>query len=497
VSGFPDYDRYDAIGLADLVRSRDVTATELLEEAIARAEALNPSLNAIIHPMYEEGRRDAALPAAGPFGGVPFLLKDILHAYAGVPLTAGSAALRKYLPDRDSEVVARFRRAGLVVFGKTNVPEFGLVATTEPKAFGPTHNPWDVTRSTGGSSGGSAAAVAAGIVPMASATDGGGSIRIPAAWCGLFGLKPSRGRIFGGPEFGEIWEGAVVDNVVSRSVRDSAAALDVLTGPAPGDPYLVAMPERPFSEEVGIPPGRLRIAYSTRSPIGGPVDEECRRAVESTLPLLEELGHDLVEVEPAIDGMAVARAYLTLYFGHVAADLRLIAHSFGPDAVKTGIEPTTRVVGLIGETISGADFVESKRGWNRFAREMGAFHQSHDLYLTPTTAAPPVELGALDPSPLEEFGLRIVNSLRAGGALRASGLPERLALENLSPVPFTQLANLTGQPAMSVPLHWPADGLPYGVHFTAALGGEARLIRLAAQLEEARPWWDRRPVRSA
>jgi amidase len=491
---FPEYDRYDALGLAELVRSHQVAVPELLEEAISRAEALNPLLNAIVLPLYEMARRSASRERSeGPFAGVPFLLKDLLHAYAGVPLSSGSLGLRDYSPDQDSELVARFERAGLVVFGKTNVPEFGLVAITEPKAFGAARNPWDLTRSPGGSSGGSAAAVAAGIVPMASATDGGGSIRIPAGWTGIFGLKPSRGRTPSGPYHAEVWEGAVVEHVLTRSVRDSAAALDLAAAPARGDPYPRAQPARPYAAEVGARTRRLRIAFTARSPLGTAVDRECRAAVERTARLCEDLGHHVTEREAPIDGIAVARAYLTLYFGQVGADLRWIARNVGRKAARQ-VEDATRVLGSIGESISAAEYVEARASWNRFGRAMGGFHGRFDLYLTPTAARPPAPIGSLEGSPLVRIALKLVNRLRAGGAFRATGLLEKLALENLAPVPFTQLANLTGQPAMSVPLHWTPDGLPCGSQFVAPVGAEATLIRLAAQLEEASPWFDRRPA---
>ena len=503
MSPFAEYLDYDATGLANLVRSGEVSAADLLDEAIRRTDALNPQLNAVIRPMYEEGRKAAAAtPSSGIFAGVPFLLKDLLQAYAGVPMAGGSAAMRGYVPDQDSEVVRQFKEAGLVIFGKTNVPEMGLVAVTEPAAFGPCRNPWELGRSPGGSSGGSAAAVAAGIVPMASANDGGGSIRIPAAWCGLFGMKPSRGRVSVGPQYAEIWEGAVVDHVLTRSVRDSAAALDATLRPGRGDPTLYAQPPRSFVAELQQRPDRqLRIGMSTRSPIGSPVEPECARAVEATAQLLTDLGHHVEFAEPEIDGMEVARAYLTLFFAHVAADLRWISRELGPDAVRKGIEETTRLVGLLGETISAAEFVETKRSWNRFGRTMGSFlagsgaagTAGYDLYMTPTTATAAVPVGSLEPAPIERMGLRIANFLHAGRPLRWSGIPEKLAFEQLAPVPFTQLTNLTGQPAMSVPLHWGEDGLPRGVQFMAPVGGEALLYRLAAQLEEARPWWHRRP----
>ncbi|MEX2584706.1 MAG: amidase [Gemmatimonadota bacterium] len=491
---FPDFDRYDATGMAELVRRREVEPRELLEEAISRTEAVNPLINAVITRMYEHGRRRlAGPPVTGVFGGVPFLLKDLLQSYAGFPLSCGSEALRDYVPKWDSEVVRRFKRAGLIAFGKTNVPEFGLVATTEPEAFGPTLNPWNPARSPGGSSGGSAAAVAAGLVPIASANDGGGSIRIPAAWCGLFGLKPSRGRVPVGPYHAEIWGGAVADHVLTKSVRDSAAMLDAIIGPAPGDPYHYERPERPFVEEAAIDPDPLRIAFTTRSPIGSTVDPECRRAVEETARLLEDLGHQVEEALPPINGVEVARAYLFLYYGYVGAELRWVAETFGAGAARKRVEAATRAVATIGESISAAEFLESRQRWNEFARVMGAFHQRYDLFMTPTTASLPVELGSLSMSPLEKAALRVANRTGAGRAMRASGIPERLALQNLGPVPFTQLANLTGQPAMSVPLHWSESGLPCGVHFMAPVACEAVLFRLAGQLEKARPWRDRTP----
>jgi amidase len=491
--GFAEYDRYDALGLGELVRRREVSPADLLEEAIARAEAANPKLNAINARMYDLARADLEKPVSqGLFAGVPFLLKDLLHAYAGVPLTSGSAALRDYVPVRDSYSVERFRAAGLIPFGKTNVPEFGLLATTEPEEFGPTRNPWNLERSPGGSSGGSGAVVAAGIVPMASATDGGGSIRIPAAWCGLFGLKPSRGRTSAGPYYGDIWSGAVVDGVITRSVRDSAAALDVLGGAAPGDPYLMTRPERPFLDEVSTPPGKLRIAFHTDSPIGSEVDPGCREAVEEAIPLLEQLGHEIVEATPPIDGLAVARCYTALCAGHVAADLRLIARRFGP-AVARQVEASTRITGIVGESTPAAAFALDRQRWNGFARNMARFHERFDLLLTPATGRRPAAIGAHRLSAVDRIGMRIANTLRAGRAVRLSGAFERLALEQMAYAPFTQLANFTGQPAMSVPLHWGEDGLPYGIHFTARLGEEATLLRLASQLEEARPWADRRP----
>jgi amidase len=488
-----EYDRFDALGLAALVARGEVSPAELLEEAIRRTEALNPHLNAVILRLDDHARRLATGPLPdGPFRGVPFLLKDIMQAYAGVPLTSGSRALAGFVPPGDAEVVRRFRRSGLITFGRTNVPEFGLVAFTEPEAYGPARNPWDLARTPGGSSGGAAAAVAAGIVPIAGANDGGGSIRIPAACCGLFGLKPTRGRVPVGPFFGEVWDGAAVDHVLTRSVRDSAAMLDAIAGPDVGAPYSIAPPGRAFAEEARRAPGRLRIAFTTRSPLPGTVHPECVAAVERTAALLERLGHDVEHAEPAIDGIAVGRAYLTLYFGQVAADMRWLVRTRGRAALRL-LEPSTRAVGEIGNRLSSGEYVAQRRMWNVFARAAGAFHQRWDLYLTPTLAEPPVRIGELLPTRGERVALRAAAALRLGRPLLASGLIDRLVRENLSRTPFTQLANLTGQPAMSVPLHWSADGLPVGVQFTAASGDEATLLRLAGQLEAELPWFDRRP----
>ncbi|MCJ7772177.1 MAG: amidase, partial [Desulfobacterales bacterium] len=289
---FKEYDTYDGLGLAELVRKKEISPDEICEEAISRIEALNPKLNAVITKMYDQGRKAVKdqLPD-GPFTGVPFLLKDLLAAYAGVPMTSGSKAFKNYIPDHDSELVRRYKKAGLVILGKTNTPEFGLLGYTEPELHGITRNPWNTDHTPGGSSGGSAAAVASGMVPLASGGDGGGSIRIPASCCGLFGLKVTRGRNPTGPEHGAIWQGAVVEHVISRSVRDSAAILDSICGGDIGAPYYVPNPERPYLKEIEQNPGSLKIAFNTHSPIDTDVHPECVQAVEDTAKLLEKLGH--------------------------------------------------------------------------------------------------------------------------------------------------------------------------------------------------------------
>ncbi|SFF47998.1 amidase [Fontimonas thermophila] len=486
-----DYQRYDGLGLAALVRAGEVTPTELLEAAIACAERINPQINAIVIPMHEIARERARGHLVGPFAGVPFLIKDVVQDYAGVPTTAGSRAI-DYVPPTHAEITERFLRSGVVIFGKTNTPELALKGITEPARWGPTRNPWDLERTPGGSSGGAAAAVAAGIVPMAGANDGGGSIRIPAACCGLFGLRPSRGRVPLGPRIGEVWEGASSDLVVSRSVRDSAAMLDAVHGADVGAPFEIRPPQRPYLDELQQPPGRLRIAFSTRSPIGTEVHAECVRAVIDAARLLEDLGHHVEEAEPEIDGERLAQDFLTMYMGQVAADIAHWAAVAG--ARETDFEPDTRALGLLGRTLPAHEYILARRRWNDYARALGRFHERYSLYMTPTLAQPPVRIGELAPPRWLRIAQSLVLAAGAGRFLHRSGVVEQLARENLAKVPFTQLANLTGTPAMSVPLHWTADGLPVGVQFIARFGGEDVLLRLAAQLEQARPWAQRRPA---
>ena len=495
MSGFTEYDRYDALGLAELVRNGEVTPGELCREAIDRIERVNPKINAVVTTMYEQGRQTAAeCSTERPFAGVPFLLKDLLAAYAGVPMSQGCRALKNDTPDFDSEMVVRFKKAGVVILGKTNTPEFGLLGITEPELFGPCRNPWNTDHTPGGSSGGSAAAVAAGLVPIAAGGDGGGSIRIPAAYCGLFGLKPSRGRNPTGPDHGRIWQGAVQEHVISRSVRDSAAMLDATRGPDTGAPYEIKPPGRSYLDEVAKNPGRLKIAFDTQSPLGTPVHPECVKAVTETAGLLEEMGHELIEARPDIDGPALAQSFITMYFAEMAANIDELEKVLGRKVRPTDVEALTWLLNLLGRSYSAGHFVSALRQWDRAARQMGSFFRQYDLYLTPTTADPPARIGELQPKPAEAVMIKLVNTLRLGWLLRVSGLLDRMATESLQRTPFTQLANICGLPAVSVPLHWTADGLPCGSHFTAPFGDEATLLRLAARLEEARPWFDKRPT---
>lgn len=483
---FEEYRRFDAIGLAELVAKGEVTAAELLACAESRATQINPTLNAIVISMAEIGHQRAHSPLQGAFAGVPFLIKDIAQDYAGVPTTAGSRAMRYFIPATHSEYVQRCLNAGLVIFGKTNTPELALKGTTEPAYWGPTLNPWNPAYSAGGSSGGAAAAIAAGIVPMAGASDGGGSIRIPASHCGLFGLRPSRGRVPAGPAHAEFWHGASSEHVICRSVRDSAAMLDALAGPDIGAPFHIAPPKRPFSSEVNEAPGKLRIAFSASSPIHRNVHGDCVRAMEETVELLRDLGHVVEEARPNVDGEALARCYITMYMGQTAANVRL---AVGKGAKENEFEPETRALALLGESLSAAEYSVSLMCWNEFARALGQFFQRYDLYLTPTVAAPPARIGEQNTPYWQQLALAPVLNLGLGKALRSSGQVEALAFESLARVPFTQLSNLTGTPSMSVPLYWNDKGLPIGSQFIAPFGEEARLIRLAAQLEKARPWF--------
>ncbi len=494
MTGFREYDDYDAMGLAELVKSKAVTPLELCEEAVERIEAVNPAINAVVHTMFDKARDAAArdLPA-GVFKGVPFLLKDLIAAFAGEPLTSGCKAYRNYIPDHDSTLVERYKQTGLIVLGKTNTPEFGLLGVTEPELHGPTRNPWDTNRTPGGSSGGSAAAVAAGIVPMASGGDGGGSIRIPSGWCGLFGFKPSRGRVPVGPDHGELWQGAAQEHVLTKSVRDSAAMLDAIQGPEPGAPYDIVPPAGSYLEAVTAPPQQLKIGYCTRSPLDLPVDRECLAAIEKTVQLLSDLGHVVEEKEPSVDGRTLATTYFVMYYGEVAAVVDQIGRDLDRRPNRRDVEPLTWSINKLGRTFSARDFVNAKKEWHRASRAMVDYFDVYDLYLIPTAAQIPPRIGENKLKPWEIMASQVVHGLGLEKLMILSGMVEKTGLKNLAPTPFTQLANLCGLPAMSVPLYWTPENLPLGSQFVAPFGREDRLFRLAGQLEQARPWFDKRP----
>jgi amidase len=467
----------DATAQAELVRKREVKPIELVEAAIRRIEKVNPQLNAVITEMDDLAREVAAkeLPE-GPFTGVPFLLKDLQAAYEGVRMTAGSKYLRDFKPNGDSELVRRYKRAGLIVVGKTNTPEFGILPTTEPELTGRTRNPWDTTRATGGSSGGSAAAVAAGMVPMAHANDGGGSIRIPASCCGVFGLKPTRARNPLGPHFGDLFSGLVAEHAVTRSVRDSAALLDATAGPEPGDPYCALPPSRPFAQEVGADPGRLRIAFTTTAPTGVPIHDDCVAAVQDVAKLCTELGHELIEAAPQLNGEMLVQSFMAIWSAGNAWMADSLSFAIGKKPTPEDFEPGTWALMEMGRQVSAPAYLLAVQTLQVYSRRIAQFMESYDVMLTPTLAEPPLPLGSFDSTPEDPMA-----------GMRRAGLF----------VPFTPICNATGQPAMSVPLCWNADGLPIGAHFIGRFGDEATLFRLAAQLEAARPWADRRPPVSA
>ena len=473
---FPEYDSYDGLGLADLVSRKEVKAEELLETAISRIDKVNPRLNAIVTEMYDEARQSVSSGLSdGPFRGVPFLLKDLGTTYAGVRLTGGSRVLAENVPDYDNELVRRYKAAGLVTVGRTNTPEFGLNVSTESAFLGPASNPWNTGRSTGGSSGGSAAAVAARIVPIAHASDGGGSIRIPASCCGLFGMKPSRGRMPTGPEFGEIWEGFGINHAVSISVRDDAALLDATSAPEIGSPYGIPAPVGPFLKEVGAAPGRLRIAFFTKG-ASDQTHPECIAAAMDAAELCEGLGHRVEEASPSIAYEPLLQAFQLVVRAHTASLLNLIGRMQGRQVTADMVEPQTWELARAGRKASAADLSEAKSLFNTATRTVASFLRSYDVILTPTLGEPPRELGYFDTVnlPLNVLGERVFHF-----------------------IPFTWLHNVTGCPAMSVPLYWNDDGLPIGVQFAGRYADEATLYRLAGQLEETRPWRNRVPETAA
>ncbi|MBC3786641.1 amidase [Spirosoma utsteinense] len=493
---FAEYSKHDATALAELVRKGEVTPVELLETAIARADVVNPKLNAIVTPLYDKGRDMAKqLPTTGSFRGVPFLLKDLELEWAGTPLRSGCRGYGNYVSPIDSEVVKRLKAAGLVLFGKTNTPEFGLTPYTESKLYGPARNPWKPTHSPGGSSGGSAVAVAAGIVPAATASDGGGSIRIPAACCGLFGLKPSRGRVTLGPNFSEMWGGAVVSHAITRSVRDSAGLLDAIAGPFTGDPYGIAAPEWPFVQEVRREPGHLRIAFSTQALMEAqPTDPVCVKAVQDTARLLESLGHTVEEVPLPYEKSIVTKAFFLNVLSETAATLRDLAEFLGRPVRRDDVELNTWALSRMAASYSAEDVAYQKRRWNTLNRNMGQLHETYDVFLTPTLPRPPIAIGTFQNTATEERMLKLVDAVSGLKYLKGSKLVDELAEKSLNYIAYTVITNMTGQPSMSVPLHWSADGLPIGVMFAAKLGDEATLLRLAGQLEQAQPWFEKRPA---
>ncbi len=471
MSSFDAYDDHDALGLAALVRAGDVSPRELLDAALLRLDASNPTVNAVVQDLREQASRalETGLPQ-GPFTGVPYLIKDLYSFCAEAPCGNGSRLWKGFVAPVDFEAVARLRRAGLVIFGRSATSELGLSVTTETLAHGATRNPWDLDHSSGGSSGGAGAAVAAGIVPAAHGSDGGGSIRIPAACCGLFGLKPTRGRVSFAPGAGEGWSGLATQHALTRSVRDSAALLDVVSGPVPGDPYWATPPERPFLEEVGRDPGRLRIAFSVDAGAGVAVHGDCRAAVERAGRLAESLGHEVIEAAPGISMEEIGEVMMPIVTARTLGEILGGHPGEGREARESDLEPVTWAFGELGRQVNAVSYFEAIDRMHALGRRLAAFYQDYDLVLTPTLAKPPLTLGTLDSTgPLDRFGEVLMGYM-----------------------PFTQIYNISGQPAVSLPLHWNDAGLPIGVQAGARYGAEGLLIRFASQIEEAAPWWDRR-----
>lgn len=481
-----EYAEYDALGLAELIQSGQVTAGEVLKAAIARRNAVNPAINAVVESWDDEAAA-AADDLKGVFGGVPFLIKDMDGHLAGHRCTYSSRSLADWIPQRSSELMVRFQMSGLNIFGKTNCPEFGILGVSEPELRGAARNPWNLEHTPGGSSGGSAAAVAAGIVPMAHGGDGGGSLRIPASNCGIFGLKTSRGLVPLGPDEAEGWDGLVVRLLMSRSVRDSAAALDVVRGTDPGAPY--AAPEGPKSylAATNRKPPRLRIGYSTRSLFGRTLHPDAVHAVEEAVGLLAGLGHEVVEYDLPIDPAEGAKAYLTIVAANVANQVAWTQEVTGRKVDPHNFERTTWFLKQIGGELSAAEMAAS-RGWGlKKGRQFAdLFGPEFDVHVTATVATPPVRIGELAPSTMEQAALSVLQRFGPGPVLRKT--LDDLAADSLEATPQTQIYNMTGQPAASVPMHVTSGGLPIGVQLAGAFGNDALLLQLAAQIESERPW---------
>src|ERR1700687_6192403 len=468
---FREYGRYDGMGLAELVRKKQVSARELLDEAIARAAKVDPQIHAVVvkHYDYAERQIDNGLPD-GPFTGVPFLLKD-LDILKGTRTTSGASIYKDNIADHTGTLARRFLDAGVTIFGKSSSPEFGLMPTTESRLFGPTRNPWNLAHSSGGSSGGAGAAVAARILPIAHASDGGGSIRIPASASGVFGLKPTRARNPIGPDRGEGWAGFSCGHVLSISVRDSAAMLDAIHGPEPSSPYFAPPPERPFLEEVGRDPDKLRIAFTDKSRYGDAIDPEIAAATRAGAAFLGRLGHNVEERAPVLAAdPAVVMA--TIVSANTALNVRLAEQRFGRAMTDSDFEILTLASAHNAQQATATDYVAAQLSAFQISRGLATFFETCDVFLCPTLCLPPLRIGELHS--MSEDLSHIAPILRRY-------------------MPATAMFNMSGQPAMSVPLAWNAAGLPLGMMFAARFGDEATLFRLAAQLERERPWKDKLP----
>jgi amidase len=470
-----EYASYDALGLAELIRTKQVTPAELAALALSAIAKVNPALNAVIAPMPDWEARFAAQPVTGPFYGVPFLIKDLVLHVKGVPCDMGSRLVKgKFVSPHDTDLAHRFKEAGFAMLGRTNTPEFGFNATTEPVAYGPSRNPWDTSRSTGGSSGGSAAAIAAGIVPVAHANDGGGSIRVPAANCGLFGLKPTRGRTPVGPEFGEALHGMGIELALSKTVRDTAAMLDAVEGPGIGDRFAIPRPVRPYLVEARTAPRRLKVAFSLKGMKDAKVSKDCAEAVAKAAKLCQSLGHHVEEATPVFDEAQFHAANLVYWCGFLAGGIAGASQMLGLVPSADNLEGATWACFQHGSKLGLLDLEMADALTNMVCRSVAQFYTEYDILITPVLADPPLPLGVLNQNDQTRD---------------AKGWYDFV----FGYVPFTALYNMTGQPAMSVPLHHTTEGLPVGVQFVAPWGDEATLFQLAGQLEQAAPWAGRIP----
>lgn len=495
-----NYEQLDALALAHLIRKKSVSPKELLEEAIARIERFDGKLNSVVWRSFERARKEVeqAQPYAdpeAPFYGIPFLIKDLMAQDEGEPCSSSTKLMESWRAPCNSSLVERYKEAGLLILGRTNTPEFGIYAVTEPELRGPTRNPWDLSRTPGGSSGGSAAAVAARYVPMAHAGDGGGSIRIPASHCGLFGMKPSRARNPSGPFVGERWDGLVQEHVLTRSVRDSAAMLDMTQGSDLGAPYQIKPPRGSYLQNVleganGKGP-RLRIAFSTEPLFGDSVHPDNVAATVAAARLAESLGHQVVEAMPPFDKETLIMAYFTILAANVSMAVHEAAAYANTSPKASDFEPTTWLLHIIGSKLSAREHVEALKQVHLAHRRIAPFFVHHDVFLTPTAAAPPVEIGTFKPSAIQK--LLIAGISRFPARVLLMQVIEVLGKTAMNATPNTMLFNMTGQPAMSMPLFWNDDGLPIGTHWVGRFGDEASLFQLAGELEMALPWAQRMP----
>ena len=488
-----EYSKWDATETAKKIKNKDVSAAELASHAIQLIEKWNPKLNAVVLKMYDEGKKLInELDPQAPLYGVPFLIKDISLAYKGFPLTGSCKGMSDYVPTYDSELMLRYKKAGLIVLGKTNVPECGLKGVTDSEMRGVCRNPWNLGFTPGGSSGGSAAVVAARIVPVAHANDGGGSIRIPASCCGLIGLKPSRGRMPMGPEVGESWMGQVADHVVTRSVRDSALLLDLTHGSDPGSPYTAPQFSGLYTQSIEQPFKKMRIAYSFKSLYGKQTHAECKKALEHSIELCKGLGHELVEKDLAINQQEMVRAYMTIVAASMAAEMREIERQFGKVLGPNDMELPTWILVLLGRALQAGELAHAVYLSRKAGRALGQFFDQHDFFMLPTMAYPPTAIGELDFSIVKKGLMQVLKTVPHRKLLLTA--LDQIVEESFEKIPNTELFNQTGLPAISVPLFWGKNNLPIGTQFVSAYGREDQLLWIARELEKANPWVDKFPL---